>query len=111
MPGCTTATHRWFKPKEATAAKCRHDWIQTGDYVTVTIFSKAVDPSLSSITLNDDTLSVKLVFEGSNKFDAVYRLAGTVDPTQAVVTAAGTKVDIKMKKKDAASWPKLTIDE
>ena len=35
----------------------------------------------------------------------------TIDVTQTTVTAAGTKVDIKMKKLDAVSWPKLTVDE
>ena len=24
MPGCTNGVHRWFKPKEATATKCRY---------------------------------------------------------------------------------------
>ena len=77
MAGCVVGKHRWFKPKEATVTKCRsvsfynihtytahshsltlrsHDFIQTADYVTVTVFAKVVDPELSTVKLNEDTV-------------------------------------------------------
>ncbi len=39
---------------------CRHDFIQTGEYVTITIFAKVINPERSLITVTPTTVRAYL---------------------------------------------------
>ncbi|VDO94786.1 unnamed protein product [Soboliphyme baturini] len=87
--GCTKGKHNFIKQKSST---CRYDWFQTGNDVTVNIYAKAVLPLDSCISAS----SVSLI---------------AIDVSKSIVTMNASKVEIKMKKADLISWPKLFYTE
>lgn len=113
FPGCTTATHRWVRPKEETATmkECRHDWFQSGSHVVLSVFAKNIDPERSSVKANEDSITVSLHYERELKFVLELHLAGSIVPEECTVTLLSTKVDVKMKKGEDKAWPQLTFKE
>jgi len=74
----------------------------------VTIYAKATVPESSFVEANIVSLKVHLEFnKGCDQFDLNIPLWGTVDVSKSEVIMAATKVEIKLRKADPVSWPKL----
>lgn len=106
--GCTTGQHVWFKEKVTSDIQCRLDWHQTASHVYVTIFGKKCDPSNSKVQLSPIRLKTSLYFpEQAGTFIKDMELRGIVSIEESSVLMTPTKVEIKLKKKEAGSWSKL----
>jgi len=56
---------------------CRHDWHQTGSFVTVSVFTKLTQPLKSWVEVNRVTLKVNIVFDGGkSQFEKFFVLSG-----------------------------------
>ncbi|XP_011314762.1 cysteine and histidine-rich domain-containing protein [Fopius arisanus] len=108
QPGCTQGTHVWMAKNEDKRIECRMDWHQTGSHVVVSIFAKKYNPSKSSVKLNPIRLTASLFFpEENSDYNLDLELRGVVDVESSSVSMLPTKVEIKMKKAEPGSWPKL----
>ncbi|EGD73171.1 hypothetical protein PTSG_04884 [Salpingoeca rosetta] len=96
--GCTTGKHCWVKPKTAQVRKCRHDWFQSDDRVSVSIYAKCIDPEKCSVKANSDSLTVDIVYEDINKYTMELHLGGKIDPSKSSATLTGTKLDLNLVK-------------
>ncbi|XP_050308364.1 cysteine and histidine-rich domain-containing protein morgana [Anthonomus grandis grandis] len=107
--GCREGAHVWKKDTEEDKVECRWDYHQTGPYVVVSIYAKMYSPQNSVIKLNPIRMYCNLVFPQQNNatFLLDVELAGVIDVAASKVTMYGTKVEIKLKKAEAGSWPKL----
>eukprot|EP00043_Microstomoeca_roanoka_P029136 m.20953 g.20953 ORF g.20953 m.20953 type:complete len:346 (-) comp8994_c0_seq1:165-1202(-) len=105
--GCSTGKHCWVKPKQAKVQKCRYDWFQSPEHVSLTIYAKCIDPEQCSVKANTDSLTVNIVYEEVNKFNLELHLAGHIDPQASKASILGTKLDIKLVKATGESWDSL----
>ncbi|KAK9506189.1 hypothetical protein O3M35_008170 [Rhynocoris fuscipes] len=106
--GCTTGNHVWRKEKKTSEVNCRLDWHQTASHVYVSIFGKKCDPDSSKVQLSPIRLKISLYFpEQGGAFVKDMELRGIVAVEDSMVTMTPTKVEIKLKKKEAGSWSKL----
>ena len=117
--GCTEGAHLWFKPTADSngggggveKVECRYDHHQTGGFVVLTVYAKNAVATRCSVRANRVRLSVELVFEhGAKAFEKQLDLYGVIEPlAPSVVNFFASKVEIKMKKADATTWPKLEL--
>ncbi|PNF28624.1 Cysteine and histidine-rich domain-containing protein [Cryptotermes secundus] len=109
--GCVVGKHVWIKEKGADQqASCRYDWHQTSSDVVVSVFAKKYDPDSSSVQLNPIRLKVHLFFpEEQSVFNLDLELCGVVDVTRSVASMLPTKLEVKLRKGEPGSWPKLDI--
>lgn len=109
--GCTIGTCLWKKEEpQGGAVTCRYDWHQTATHVTVAIYAKKYDPSVSFVELSPVRLRAHLFFpQEKGSFNLDLELRGIVDVEGCSCSMLGTKVEVKMKKAESGSWAKLDI--
>ncbi|CAB4007211.1 Hypothetical predicted protein [Paramuricea clavata] len=109
--GCSSGSHLWFLTDEQKkkAVTCRFDHYQMGSSVIISVYAKLCDPEKSFVEANCTCLRAGLVFGNSSKFDLDIKLHGVIYPDKSVVTYSATKVEIKLKKKEASNWPRLEL--
>ncbi|CAH1799897.1 unnamed protein product [Owenia fusiformis] len=110
--GCTSGKHLW-KKNEADGEKqavCRFDWFQTGNFITISIYSKVAVPEKSYVEVNKVTANINIVFEGGEShFQHFLVLNGIIDPAACNVKMLGTKVEVNLRKAEPGSWPNLEL--
>ncbi|KAL7266362.1 hypothetical protein RUND412_011093 [Rhizina undulata] len=116
IPGCSTASKHLFlgTPKSAHEEElvtCRTDFYQTYTHVIVSFFAKNVDKERAKIEFRERELELDLPMGGSKRFKATVPLYGPIEPEGSSFTVLTTKVELKLKKADATSWPTLRSDE
>ena len=132
--GCEEGKHVWLKKggDKEQATNCRFDHHQTGGFVVVTVYSKNSVPDQTTIKANKIKLELNITFEGGTKvFSKTLDLYGVsltkltrsglsirflsfcsfaikvIKFEECVVNFFQTKVEIKLKKADPITWPKL----
>ncbi|XP_034187831.1 cysteine and histidine rich domain containing protein [Osmia lignaria lignaria] len=110
QPGCSQGTHRWISENTGKKVKCRMDWHQTGTFIVISVYAKKYQPDQSTVKLNPIRLTLDLFFiEENSRYNLDLELRGVVDVTQSSVNMLPTKVEIKLKKAEPGSWPKLNF--
>ena len=106
--GCTIGKHLWFKT-QTEAVQVKHDFHQAGNnFAILTVYSKNSNPEKTTIKANKIKLEIDVSFEGGSKqFQKSFDLFGVIKPEESKVEFYQTKVEIKLKKADVVSWPKL----
>ncbi|XP_078037174.1 cysteine and histidine rich domain containing protein [Augochlora pura] len=106
--GCTQGEHMWISKNVGKKKECRLDWHQTGTFVVVSVFAKKYLPESSTVKLNPIRLSVDISFaEDNSRYSRDLELRGVVDVAQSSVSMLPTKIEIKLRKSECGSWPKL----
>lgn len=107
--GCTIGKHLWFKVETEQVA-CRHDFHQQGGYAILTVYSKNSVPDKTTVKANRIKLDIDVTFDAGNKtFQKSFDLYGVINVEESKVEFYGTKVEVKLKKADPISWPKLEL--
>lgn len=112
--GCEVGKHDWMKPSEVAEKKstCRYDWHQTGTNVLISIYAKICDPGKCIVEANPTNINAVIAFNGgTNIFELDLKLHGIIDPELSKVEYMGTKAEIKLRKVEAFSWPRLEYKE
>lgn len=106
--GCTIGVHLWFK-KQTEQVFCKHDFHQAGsNFAILTVYAKNSLPEKTTIKCNKVKLEIDVSFEGGEKtFQKSFDLYGVIKVEESRAEFYGTKVEIKLKKADVCSWPKL----
>jgi hypothetical protein len=72
------------------------------------VYSKNPVPEKTSIKANQIKLDINVSFEGGSKsFVKEIELYGVVNLEESVVNFFPSKVEIKLKKADPITWPRL----
>jgi cysteine/histidine-rich domain-containing protein 1 len=109
--GCDIGTCTWTRAdgKEGVV-DCRYDWHQTATHVTVAIYAKKYDPSVSYVEVNPIRLKAHLYFpQEKGSFNLDIELKGLIAVEEATCGMFGTKLEVKLKKGESVSWAKLEI--
>jgi len=89
------------------APKIRHEWYQTPTHVFVTIFAKGVQKDNAQIEFTASTLSVNIKLSSSSEYQLHLDLCDKITPSESTTTFLSTKIEIKLKKANAARWKTL----
>jgi CHORD/CS domain len=107
---CTTGRHKFIDENKAAdeIRECRHDWYQTGQRVTMSIYAKQLDAEACKLTFEEDTLEVRLVFKDGKKFNRDFQLADKIVPADCSHSVLSTKVEIRLARAPGTEpWTEL----
>jgi len=108
--GCEVGKCIWMKPSEIAEKKsvCRYDWHQTSKTIVISIYAKCCDPDKCVVESNQTSMKASVAFNGGvNVFELEVTFNGVIVPEESSVEYLGTKTEIKFRKRDQFSWPKL----
>jgi len=115
IEGCKEDRHLFVgAPKskeEEELVTCRNDFYQTYTDVIVSIFAKKVNKETANIEFKERELYVDLPMPDNKRYKVNFPLYGPIDPEKSSFMILTTKIELKLKKADATSWPTLRSDE
>ncbi|GAA5932908.1 hypothetical protein JCM3775_005259 [Rhodotorula graminis] len=93
-------------------SKIRHEWYQTDQEVVVSVFIRNVKEDDLKVDLQERSLSLTVSLPtGSDVVFDLDPLAHPIDPSASTHRVLQPKIELKLKKQDAAKWGKLEGDE
>jgi len=111
IEGCAEGRHLFVRKSKGDQAEeavnCRIDHYQTPSTVYVTVFAKQTDKERSVVKIEDNEIHFDLYLPGPKRFTRSVQLFGPVDSSASSFTIFGTKVEIRLKKRDGRSWTLL----
>lgn len=114
QPGCLWSKHVWKsaedkeKDDKKKSVQCRFDWYQTPTHVYLTVFAKLIVPEKTKIEANGVRLKINLSYDaGRQTYTSDKVLFDVMDLEASSVNANPSKIEIKLKKSVASSWPRL----
>ncbi|KAF8503526.1 HSP20-like chaperone [Russula emetica] len=111
IEGCAEGRHLFVRKSKGDQTEetvnCRIDHYQTPSIVYVTVFAKQTDKGRSSVKIEENEIHLDFYLPGPKRFTRSVQLFGPVDPTASSYTVFGTKVEIRLKKRDGRSWTLL----
>ncbi|TBU45742.1 chord-domain-containing protein [Dichomitus squalens] len=112
IEGCTKGSHVFVPKRKANTqqeefTQCRIDHYQTPSEVHASVFAKKADPEASTIKIQETEVFLDIYLPDSKRFRKTLQLWGPVDVDASSFKFYGTKVELKLKKKDNRSWTLL----
>jgi len=91
------------------AQTIKYTWYQNDTHVTVSIMKKKLEPSMCKIGIKMDSMCVKVKESDKHEESTVMnlKLFGKIDNMSTVTRFLSSKVELKLKKKQAAQWGDL----
>ncbi|THV07933.1 chord-domain-containing protein [Dendrothele bispora CBS 962.96] len=83
---------------------CRIDHYQTVDKIHVSVFAKQVDKEKSTVSFEEEKVSISLYLPASRRFVKEIDLFGPINPSASTFQILGTKVELQLQKLDTRSW-------
>ncbi|KAI1794533.1 chord-domain-containing protein [Ganoderma leucocontextum] len=112
IQGCKKGRHVFISKKQADTqqeqfTQCRIDHYQTPTEVHASVFAKKADPSTSVVKIEETEVFIDLYLPDSKRFRKTLRLWGPVHVDESSFKFYGTKLELKLRKKDNRSWTLL----
>ncbi|KAL7283540.1 hypothetical protein ACG7TL_002974 [Trametes sanguinea] len=112
IEGCKKGRHVFVPKKRADSeeeefTQCRIDHYQTPTEVHASVFAKQADANTSTVKIEENQIFLDLYLPGKKRFRKTLNLWGPVNPEESSFKFFGTKLELKLKKKDARSWTLL----
>ncbi|KAI0780750.1 chord-domain-containing protein [Trametes elegans] len=112
IEGCKKGRHVFVpkqkaEPQEEQFTECRIDHYQTPSEVYASVFAKQVDQSTSTVKIDENQVFLDLYLPAKKRFRKTLNLWGPVNPEESSYKFYGTKVELRLKKKDNRSWTLL----
>jgi len=110
LEGCTDGKHRFLdikKDEENEEVKCRYDWFQSSNLVTVSVYGKNVSKEESQVIFEDTKVFVKLKFKDGKRFTKELKLWQPILPQNCKYEVLSTKTEIFLSKVNTISWREL----
>lgn len=100
-------------PTAAKVQNMRHDWYDSGDSITVSLYVKKINGSSVDSKVEQESICVR--FKDANNFDYTWTqapLAHKIDTEHTSFRVFGTKLEFTLAKADTSvQWKTLTRDE
>ncbi|KAI9065098.1 chord-domain-containing protein [Trametes sanguinea] len=112
IEGCKKGRHVFVPKKRADSeeeefTQCRIDHYQTPTEVHASVFAKQADANTSTVKIEENQVFLDLYLPGKKRFRKTLNLWGPVNPEESSYKFFGTKLELKLKKKDTRSWTLL----
>uniref|UniRef100_A0A3Q2YJ43 SGT1 homolog, MIS12 kinetochore complex assembly cochaperone n=1 Tax=Hippocampus comes TaxID=109280 RepID=A0A3Q2YJ43_HIPCM len=86
---------------------CRHDWYQTESHVIISVMARNVPKDGVCVSFMEKELSASIRLASGENRNLNLHLLHPIVPQQSNFRILSTKVEMKMKKRDAIRWEKL----
>ncbi|PIO77202.1 CS domain protein [Teladorsagia circumcincta] len=107
--GCQRGKHQWSANEKVE--NIRDDWFSSNGTVTINVYCKGAVPDDVRVTSDGQMLRLHVVHGfGKKETDLIYDLWGEIICSESRVVVGERKVEIIMKQKDVAGWPRLRYD-
>ncbi|KAK5983414.1 Cysteine and histidine-rich domain-containing protein 1 CHORD domain-containing protein 1 [Trichostrongylus colubriformis] len=107
--GCEKGKHQWSANEKVE--NIRDDWFSSNGTVTINVYCKGAVPDDVRVTSDGQMLRLHVVHGfGKKETDLIYDLWGEIVCSESRVVVGERKVEIIMKQKDVAGWPRLRYD-
>jgi len=122
IEGCATRERHSFLPKKKAngvngeeleeVKVVRHDFYQTADKVTASLYLKKIDKTKSSVQFAEGGQVVRLDLKTSDgkQYKADVPLFAQIVPEKSSFRILGTKLELTLSKGDGQGWPILRTD-
>lgn len=98
-------------PAPKPVQRFRHDFIQNPTHVTVTVYIKGATKENCEVEFTPTSLSLDWTISGSDSWQLMFDpLFGNIVPEDSAASFFGTKLEMRLKKKEAGKWDKLEKD-
>ncbi|KAK6027519.1 CS domain protein [Ostertagia ostertagi] len=107
--GCQRGKHQWSANEKVE--NIRDDWFSSNGTITINVYCKGAVPDDVRVTSDGQMLRLHVVHGfGKKETDLIYDLWGEIICSESRVVVGERKVEIIMKQKDVAGWPRLRYD-
>ncbi|EIW60059.1 chord-domain-containing protein [Trametes versicolor FP-101664 SS1] len=112
IEGCKKGRHVFVPkqkadPQEEEFTECRIDHYQTPSEVHASVFAKKADADTSTVTIEENQVFLDLYLPAKKRFRKTLNLWGPINPEESSYKFFGTKLELRLKKKDIRSWTLL----
>ncbi|KAI0673042.1 chord-domain-containing protein [Trametes maxima] len=112
IEGCKKGRHVFVpkkkaEPQEEEFTQCRIDHYQTPSEVHASVFAKKADPNTSTVKIDEEQIFLDLFLPDKKRFRKTLNLWGPVNVEESSYKFYGTKLELRLKKKDIRSWTLL----
>jgi suppressor of G2 allele of SKP1 len=114
-------------PAHTPKEKIRHEWYQSSNKVTITIFAKGISKELAEVTINSDSVSFSVMLynllelgansaqvevhfpigSNSNYNFSIEHLYDQISPSESAFSITPNKLEITLHKNNTLKWPAL----
>ena len=102
------AAPAYTPPPPKPVARFRHDFIQTPTHVTVTFYMKGATKENCQVEFEENALTLDWTISSSDSWQVTFDpLFDLIVPDECTVNCFSTKVELKLKKKNAGKWDTL----
>ncbi|KXJ19061.1 protein SGT1 homolog [Exaiptasia diaphana] len=88
----------------------RKDWYQTDTYVTISLLIKQCKSQHVNISYQENHIGGKIEIPSGGTYELDLNLSHPIDITQCKTRILQSKIEIKLKKKDAIHWTVLELE-
>lgn len=107
--GCTVGCHCWSKNERVD--KVREDWFCRSGHIHLNVYCKGAVSGDCDVESDGFILRAKIVHGFGTKETLLnYELFGHIDVLESKVIVGERKLEIVLRQKDTASWPRLTYE-
>eukprot|EP01027_Heterolobosea_sp_BB2_P006394 GEZU01009674.1.p1 GENE.GEZU01009674.1~~GEZU01009674.1.p1 ORF type:complete len:382 (-),score=124.08 GEZU01009674.1:58-1182(-) len=92
-------------------ARYRHEWYQSPNYVNVSVFAKGIKKEQLEVEIEPKSLSITIKIDANNDYTLSLDLFDEVIPSESKYELLSTKIEVKLKKKNAINWDALEATE
>ncbi|KAJ8103978.1 SGS domain-containing protein [Lipomyces tetrasporus] len=92
--------------------KVRHEWYQTPEDVTFTLFVKSAPKNATTVSIQKDSFSITYPLASGSDFSfEIGPLAGEIDPENSKYLVLTTKIELKLRKSVPGKWAALEASD
>jgi len=107
-PAPVPAAAATLPPAPKPVARFRHDFIQTPTHVTVSFYMKGATKENCQVDFEDSAFALDWTISSTDSWQVTFDpLFDAIVPDECTVSCFATKVEVKLKKKNAGKWDSL----
>ncbi|KAK9370116.1 SGS domain-containing protein [Lipomyces kononenkoae] len=96
----------------SATTKVRHEWYQTPEDVTFTLFVKNAPKSATVVSILKDSFSITYPLPSGSEFNfEIGPLASEIDPEKSKYVVLSTKIEVKLRKVVPGKWAALEASD
>ncbi|OBT78687.1 hypothetical protein VF21_02296 [Pseudogymnoascus sp. 05NY08] len=95
-------------PAQTPKEKIRHEWYQSSNKVTITIFAKGIPKDQAEVTIAEDSVEVNFPIGSNSSYNyTLDNLYERISPSESTFSITPNKLEITLHKTSGTKWPAL----
>ncbi|KFY35453.1 hypothetical protein V494_05909 [Pseudogymnoascus sp. VKM F-4513 (FW-928)] len=95
-------------PAQTPKEKIRHEWYQSSNKVTITIFAKGIPKEQAEVKIAEDSIEVNFPIGANSSYSySLDNLYERISPSESTFSITPNKLEITLHKTSGTKWPAL----